>query len=355
MHDRDDDDPAPRVPAHRPDPRLAGTEPDLSDPDPLDPELGAEPELDPEAYDPHDPYDPYDPHPDEPNTGPQGPGRQMRLAKLLAQRGIASRREAEKLVADGQVTVNGAVVSGVVLVDPDRDHVRVSGRPLPPEPAKVYFVLYKPKGCITTRSDPDGRPTVFDHLGALADVVEPVGRLDFDTEGALLLTNDGDLANALTHPKNQIPKRYLAKVYRQPDERDLNAIRTGVFLDDGRTAPAKARLLETTDKSNAWLEVTVTEGRNRLVRRMMQALGHPVSKLRRESFATISVRGMLRGQVRPLSGEEIRRLRDLAAGVRPDRAGKKRGKGFAKPKPKPTRPNRGGNRAGKRRKAPSDG
>ncbi len=262
----------------------------------------------------------------------------MRLTRLLAMRGISSRREAEKVVAEGRVTVNGDVASGVMLVDPESDAIRVDGRALPPEPEKLYYLLYKPKGVIVTREDPKGRPSIFSLLGNLGDNVEAVGRLDFDTEGALLLTNDGALAHALTHPRKGVPKRYLAKVYRTPDEKDLNALRTGVYLDDGRTAPALVRIKSRTDTENTWLEITVTEGRNRLVRRMLGALGHPVSKLRRESFATISIRGMERGQVRPLTGEEVRRLHDMAAGVRPDRAGKKRGKGFAKPKPKPVKP-----------------
>jgi 23S rRNA pseudouridine2605 synthase len=261
----------------------------------------------------------------------------VRLAKLLAQRGIASRREAERMIEEGEVVVNGEVATGVVLVDPDEDHVRINGRALPAQPALAYFLFYKPKGCITTRDDPEGRPSVFDHLPDLGVKVEAVGRLDFDTEGALLLTNDGDLANALTHPKNQIPKRYLAKVYRRPDDSDLAALERGVQLEDGRTAPAKARVVETTGKENAWVEITVTEGRNRLVRRMLSQLGHPVAKLRRMSFATLSIQGMERGQVRQLTGEEVRRLRDLAAGVRPTRAGKKRGVGFAKAKPKKPR------------------
>lgn len=273
-----------------------------------------------------------------PEASVEGTGNKVRLAKLIAQRGVASRREAERLIEEGEVTVNGVVATGVMLVDPETDHVRVSGRPLPKPPELVYFLFYKPRGYLTTRDDPEGRPSIFDHLGDLGTRVEAVGRLDFDTEGALLLTNDGDLANALTHPKNQIPKRYLAKVYRRPDEADLAAIERGVQLEDGRTAPAKARVVETTGKDNAWVEVTVTEGRNRLVRRMLSTLGHPVAKLRRISFATLSIQGMERGQVRPLTGEEVRRLRDLAAGVRPARAGKKRGVGFAKAKPKKSRP-----------------
>ncbi len=263
----------------------------------------------------------------------------MRLAKLLAQRGVASRREAERRIAAGEVTVNGQVADGSVPVDPTVDEVRVGGRPLPPPPPMVYYLMYKPRGRITGRDDPEGRPSVFDDLGRIPHRVEPVGRLDFDTEGALLLTNDGTLAHALTHPGKQVPKRYLAKVYRTPDERDLQAIERGVTLEDGRTAPAKARVVETTDRTNAWVEVTVTEGRNRLIRRMMAALGHPVAKLRRESFATLSIRGMERGQVRALTGEELVRIRQIAAGTRPSRAGHRRRKGFAKAKPKRVRPN----------------
>jgi 23S rRNA pseudouridine2605 synthase len=292
---------------------------------------------------------------DEAQFAPEGSGDEgkIRLAKLLAERGVASRREAEKLIAEGEVVVNGEVASGVVLVDPETDHVRVGGRPLPPKPALRYFLMYKPKGCITTRDDPDERKSVFDVLGDVGTKVEAVGRLDFDTEGALILTNDGDLANALTHPKNHVPKRYLAKVYRTPDEGDLQAIESGIFLEDGRTLPAKARVLETTDTGNCWVEVTVTEGRNRLVRRMLGKLGHPVSKLRRESFATISIRGMERGDVRALTGEEIQRLRELAAGVRPQNAGRKRGAGFAKAKPK--KPRHGGQGKVDKKPRPSRG
>ncbi len=263
----------------------------------------------------------------------------VRLAKLLARHGIASRREAERRIAAGQVTVNGEVEDGSTPVDPEVDHIRVEGRPLPPAPPLVYYLLYKPRGVITSRDDPEGRPSVFDDLRSVAHRVESVGRLDFDTEGALLLTNDGNLAHALTHPTREVPKRYIAKVYRTPDDRDLAAIERGISLEDGRTAPAKARVLDTTDRNNAWIEITVTEGRNRLIRRMMGALGHPVSKLRRESFATVSIRGMERGQVRPLTGEEIRRLREVSGGVRPARAGRRKGKGFAKAKPKRVKPN----------------
>ena len=272
----------------------------------------------------------------------EGVGARMRVAKLLAKRGVASRREAEGWIAEGQVTVNGELAEVTTFVDPTTDVVKVNGKPIPAAPPKVYYLMYKPKGYITGRDDPEGRKSVLELLGDTPIRVEPVGRLDFDTEGALLLTNDGDLAHLLTHPSRQIPKRYLVKVYRTPDERDLKAIRDGVFLDDGRTSPARVRVLETTDTENAWLEVTVTEGRYRLIRRMFAQLGHPVSKLRRETFATLTIRGMERGQVRPLTGDEVERLRALAEGRKPQRVAHKRGKGFAKPKiDKPTKKRRG--------------
>lgn len=257
-------------------------------------------------------------------------GAAVRLSKLIARRGLASRREAEQMVMAGRVTVNGQVVREIVPVVPDRDEVRVDGKPLPPEPRKVYLLMFKPRGYLTTRDDPEGRPTVYDLLDGLGERVEAVGRLDFDTEGALLFTNDGDTAHALAHPRTQVPKRYRAKVYRTPPPDKLEDIRQGrVFLEDGRIQPARCRVVDATDRENAWVEITVTEGRNRLVRRLFQQLRHPVSKLRRESFATLSIRGMERGQVRPLSGEEVKRILDIAQGVRPQRAGKKRKKGHA--------------------------
>jgi len=260
-----------------------------------------------------------------------------RLSKVIAARGVASRREAETMIGAGRVMVNNEPVTGVVFVDPD-DEIKVDGKMLPPEPPKVYYLLYKPRGYITGRNDPEGRKSVLDLLEDVRFRVEPVGRLDFDTEGALLLTNDGDLAHQLTHPSRKVPKRYLAKVYRTPTAKSMKAIETGVFLEDGKTHPARVRVADTTDKTNAWVEVTVTEGRYRLIRRMFAQLGHPVAKLRRESFGTISIRNMERGQLRTLSKAEINRLQELARGVNPSKAGKKKGKGFAKAKPKRVRP-----------------
>lgn len=256
-----------------------------------------------------------------------------RLARLLAQRGVASRRKADELVREGSVTVNGQVVTEPgTLVDPDKDHVRVDGRALPAEPRKAYYVMFKPRGMLVG-PDAKGRLCVLDILEDLDLRVEPVGRLDFNTEGALLLTNDGELANRLTHPSVPVPKRYLAKVYRTPSDKDIVAIERGVSFSDGRSRPAKARVLDKTDKDNAWVEITITETGQRVVQRIFDQLGHPVSKLRRESFATVSVRGMERGEIRALTGEEIARVRDIAEGVPPKRAGRGwRKEGFAKPK-----------------------
>lgn len=265
--------------------------------------------------------------------------KNIRINRLLADRGLCSRREADALIEAERVTIDGELAKVTDRVDPETQVVRLDGRPLPEPPPKVYYLLYKPKGTITGRNDPRERKSVLDLVEHLAVRVEPVGRLDFDTEGALLLTNDGDIAHRLTHPSSQTPKRYMAKVYRTPDEVDLEKIRKGkVFLDDGPNLPAKCRVVEQTENGNAWVEITVTEGRNRLIRRIFEALGHPVAKLRRETFATLSIRGMERGQVRPLTADEVHRIQDLAAGKVPKRAGKLRRKaGFAKPKPKKKR------------------
>lgn len=270
----------------------------------------------------------------------QEDGGRIRLAKLIASRGLASRREAEVWITEGRVSVNGEVIRTVAtLVDPEEDRVLVDQRPLPRPPQTVWYLMYKPRGYITGRDDPQGRPSVLDLVEHLPVRVEPVGRLDFDTEGALLLTNDGELAHKLTHPSSQVPKRYMAKVYRTPDAGDIRAIEQGVFLDDGKTAPARARVVDKTDTENCWLEITVTEGRNRLVRRMLAQLGHPVSKLRRESFATLSIRGMERGDVRALTAAEVQRVKEIASGKKPQSAGRFKYKaGFARPNTeRPTR------------------
>jgi 23S rRNA pseudouridine2605 synthase len=234
----------------------------------------------------------------------------MRLAKFIAQRGVASRREAEELIRAGHVTVNGETAGVTTPVDIDSDVVELRGVRLPDEPVRAYYLLNKPRGYITSRRDPQGRKSVFDLLKKLPVRVEPVGRLDYDTEGALLLTNDGDLAHLLTHPSSEVPKVYVARVEGTPPPEDLLAIDRGIPLEDGVTAPASARLLDTRDRTSR-VSITVHEGRNRLIRRMLAYLGHPVLDLRRESFAGIELSGLERGEVRPLGAAEVERLRAL--------------------------------------------
>lgn len=239
-------------------------------------------------------------------------GARVRLAKLLAQRGVAARRKAEELIEQGVVTVNGEVAGVVTFVDPERDVVKVRGKPLTGAPEKAYYLMYKPAGYLTSRGPMRGRRSVFDLCQDLPVRVEPVGRLDYDTEGALLLTNDGHLAHALTHPSVGAPKRYRARVIGIPDEAALQQIARGVQLEDGTTAPAKARVMGADRRGNAQVEITVTEGRNRLVRRMMLKVGHPVLELRRQSFASLTLRGMERGEVRELTAAEVQQLREMA-------------------------------------------
>ncbi len=266
----------------------------------------------------------------------------IRLAKVIALRGISSRRGAEDLIREGRVAVNSLVVTKVAtLVDPMVDKIRVDGQGLPAEPKKAYYICYKPRGVLTAMDTGDkNRPSVMIMIENL-DIrggVEPVGRLEFNAEGALILTNDGELANKLSHPSAQVPRRYIAKCYRTPGPRALKALEKGVVTPDGNFLPVLARIIDQTDGENAWIEVTVVQPGAQLVPRMLAALGHPVSKLRRESYATISIRGLERGGVRPLTAQEVTRLRDIADGIQPKKAGKAwRGVGFAKAKPKPTR------------------
>jgi pseudouridine synthase len=237
--------------------------------------------------------------------------QRIRLAKLLAQRGVAARRKAEELIAEGGVTVNGEKVPVATLVDPERDVIEVSGKPLPAASPHVYYLLHKPAGYITGRSDPQGRPSVLDLCRDLPARVEPVGRLDYDTEGALLLTNDGNLAHRLTHPSRRVPKRYVARVSGDPEAAAIQALQHGVDLEDGRTAPAAVRVLGRDTRGTARLQITVTEGRNRLVRRMLLKVGHPVLSLRRVEFAGIGIVGLKPGDLRPLNPVEVRRLRKI--------------------------------------------
>jgi len=249
-------------------------------------------------------------------------GAQQRLQKVLAQAGIASRRVAETLITQGRVSVNGATVTTLgTKADPSRDDIRVDGRRLPSAERKRYILLNKPVGFVTTRSDPQRRPTVIDAVAKVREYVYPVGRLDYDTEGLLILTNDGDLAAALTHPRHEVPRTYEVKVAGMPDERALRGLRDGIPLDGVRTLPAEVVLLNTGRRDTSGvLLMTIREGRNRQVRRMCEAVGHPVQHLKRTRIGSLSDRRLRPGEWRDLTLDEVAGLRRSAiAATRPPR------------------------------------
>lgn len=239
-----------------------------------------------------------------------------RLHKVLAAAGVASRREAERWIAAGRVAVDGQVVTEMgVKVDPERQRITVDGRPVSLPKRKVYVLLNKPKGFVTTRSDPYAPHTVMELVQEVPVPVHPVGRLDKETEGALLLTNDGDLTHLLTHPRYGVEKVYVAYVKGVPSEKALKRLRSGVRLEEGLTAPARVKVLHTNEEG-AVLEMTLHEGRKRQVRRMLAAVGHPVERLRRVAIGPVSIRKLPLGAWRYLSQKEVAALRQAAtAGV----------------------------------------
>ena len=242
-----------------------------------------------------------------------------RLQKILAQAGIASRRHAEELITAGRVQVNGQVVNVLgAKADAARDHIRVDGKLLQGAERLRYFQLNKPRGHVTTVSDPEGRPTVMEFFSRLGERLYPVGRLDFQSEGLLLVTNDGELANSLTRAASGVEKTYLVKVAGQPTEEKLERLRTGVSIDKGhrgdgkvRTAPARIKLLR--PGQNPWFEVVLTEGRNRELRKMFEEIGHHVEKIRRVGYGPL-VLDVEPGKIRELTPEEVEALRMTAAG-----------------------------------------
>lgn len=240
----------------------------------------------------------------------------VRVQKILSQAGVASRRAAEELVREGRVSINGTVVTTLgVRADPVRDDIRVDGHRVRPVTQRIYVVLHKPSGYVTTRKDPEKRRTVMDLVPSLSAYIFPVGRLDYDSEGLLLLTNDGDLAAKLTHPRHEVEREYEALVAGTPSAAALEKLARGVPLDGKRTSPAKVHALGARPgRDETWVSITLREGRNRQVRRMCEAVGHPVHRLRRVRFGPLSLGRLARGKARELTAREVVDLR-AAAGI----------------------------------------
>ena len=246
---------------------------------------------------------------------------EQRLQKLIAEAGIASRRHAEQMILAGEVTVNGQVITELgSKADASKDHIKVKGKLINPALArreKVYVLLNKPKGYLSSVSDPEGRPLVTELLPASLGRIYPVGRLDFNTEGLLLLTNDGEFTNFITSARNRVEKVYQAKVKGLPPEPALQRIRRGVILDDGtRTAPAKITKVDETE-NNAWFEIVLHQGKNQQIRRMFDLIGHSVVKLKRARIGFLYDERLRPGEWRRLSPQEVQRFMKNQAGKKP--------------------------------------
>jgi 23S rRNA pseudouridine2605 synthase len=252
-----------------------------------------------------------------------------RLQKILSQAGVASRRASEQLMLDGRVTVNGVTIFELgTKADPGTDDIRVDGRRVKIAARHRYLLLNKPRGYVTTRADPQRRATVLDLLQGVKEYVYPVGRLDYETEGLLLLTNDGDLAARLTHPSHEVPRVYEARVLGVPDAHDLDRLSRGLVLDGRRTAPAEVRLLpQRRDQDEVTIVITLHEGRNRQVRDMFDAVGHPVEHLRRVAIGPIRDPRLKLGFWRDLTAEEVDRLKRATVAAPPPHRGHKGNKG----------------------------
>ncbi|MBA3528073.1 MAG: rRNA pseudouridine synthase [Propionibacteriaceae bacterium] len=237
----------------------------------------------------------------------------VRLQKVLAAAGIASRRASENLITEGRVEVNGRVVTEQgVRVDPESDVVRVDGSRIPPPRRHIYVVFNKPRGVVTTMDDPEGRPTLADYLVGRKERLFHVGRLDTDTEGLLILTNDGDLAYKLAHPSFTVPKTYLAEVTGVVTQSTLKKLRAGVTLEDGPLVPSSVKLVSTA-KERSLVKITLHEGRNRVVRRTMESVGHPVRRLSRIGIGPVRLGTLQVGALRDLTQEELGGLLDLTS------------------------------------------
>src|SRR5688572_20440860 len=236
-----------------------------------------------------------------------------RLQKIIAHAGFASRREAETMIREGRVTVNGRVVTELgTKAHPGRDHIKVDGKLITRPETHRYILLYKPKEVTSTVNDPEGRKTVVDLVKGVRERIYPVGRLDFQSEGLLLLTNDGDLAYKVSHPKHGSVKTYHVKVRGVPDERIIGKLERGITIEGKRTVPCEIRRMKTTgrgeEEGNSWYEVRLREGRNQQIRKMFKAVGHPVSKLRRVAIGPIADPKLTPGDWRELTKHEVKML-----------------------------------------------
>jgi 23S rRNA pseudouridine2605 synthase len=241
---------------------------------------------------------------------------QERLQKIIAHAGVSSRREAEAMIREGRVTLNGRVVEELgTRADPDRDHIKVDGKLITKAEPHRYILLYKPKEVMTTVEDPQGRRTVIDLVRGIRERIYPVGRLDFHSEGLVLLTNDGELAFKVSHPTHGSVKTYSVKVRGVPEERLVDKLRRGITIDGKRTLPCDIERMHTTgkrdDEGNSWFEVKLREGRTQQIRKMFQAVGHPVSKLRRVAIGPISDPKLTPGVWRELTKQEVKMLETM--------------------------------------------
>lgn len=235
----------------------------------------------------------------------------MRLQKYMAQCGVASRRKSEELISQGFVEVNNKIVTKLgTTVNPKKDIVKVKGKKIKLEKDNVYIILNKPIGVVTSVKDEKGRTVVVDLIEDVKERIYPVGRLDIDTTGLVLLTNDGDIAYKITHPKNQIPKKYIAIVEGVPNKIELERFRNGIKIDGKKTAKASVKIVKNYEEDSI-LEITITEGRNRQIKKMCEAINHPVKKLKRISMGEIELRGLDIGNWRYLNDEEIEYLNSL--------------------------------------------
>jgi 23S rRNA pseudouridine2605 synthase len=235
---------------------------------------------------------------------------QIRLQKIIADAGITSRRKAEELIVQGRVAVNGQTITELgSKADPERDHIKVDGKLIHRTARHSYILLHKPVGYVSTVSDPQRRPTVLSLVKGVKERIYPVGRLDYNSSGVILLTNDGELANLLMSRAAAIPKTYQAKVEGRLESADLQKLERGIVLDGQRTAPAEIRLVA--DREKPWYEITLTEGRHHQVRRMFERIGHPVIKLKRVRIAFLTDAGLAPGRFRHLTPAEVERLKKL--------------------------------------------